>query len=221
MLSRRVRLLLLIGLTVALSPLALLAKDKDFVAPRAENANTYPSKDAHPKEKVTAAIDVYNSAPKDNIFITPYNQEGILPVFLIISNDGDQPITVNNMRVQLVTGKNTKLDGLTTDDVFRRVAHISGNSNAPVRVGPIPLSGNKNKKAQKEYEEIQNAKFEAQAVEPHTTKSGFIFFDVEGVKQPLDGSHIYLTGLRDASGAELMYFEIPVIASNAASTGAQ
>ncbi|MGB9253767.1 MAG: hypothetical protein WCC25_02925, partial [Candidatus Korobacteraceae bacterium] len=88
-----------------------------------------------------------------------------------------------------------------------------------VRVGPIPLSGNKNKKAQKEYEEIQNAKFEAQAVEPHTTKSGFIFFDVEGVKQPLDGSHIYLTGVRDARGTELMYFEIPVIPSNAASTG--
>ncbi len=212
-------MLLLIGLAVAFFPLALVAKDKDFVPPRAENANTYPSKDAHPAEKVTAAIDLYNTSPKDNIFITPYNQEGILPVFLIISNDGDQPITVNNMEVQLVTGRRAKLDGLTTDDVFRRVAHISGSSDAPVRVGPIPLSGNKNKKAQKEYEEIQNAKFEAQAVEPHTTKSGFIFFDVEGVKQPLDGSHIYLTGVRDARGTELMYFEIPVIPSNAASTG--
>lgn len=221
MFSRRVRLLLLIGLAVALFPLGVLAKDKDFVAPRAENANTYPSKDAHPTEKVTAAIDLYNTPPKDNIFITPYNQEGILPVLLVISNDGDQPITVNNMEVQLVTGRRARLDGLSTDDVFRRVAHIGGNSNAPVRVGPIPLSGNKNKKAQKEYEELQNAKFEAQAVEPHTTKSGFIFFDVEGVKQPLDGSHVYLTGVRDAGGAELMYFEIPVIPSNAATTGAQ
>jgi hypothetical protein len=216
MFSRRVRLLLL-GLTVAFFPLALLAKDKEFVPPRAENANNYPSKDAHPTEKVTAAIDLYNTSPKDNIFITPYNQEGILPVFLVISNDGDQPITVNNMEVQLVTGRRAKLDALTTDDVFRRVAHINGSSDAPVRVGPIPLSGNKNKKAQKEYEEIQNAKFEAQAVEPHTTKSGFVFFDVEGVKQPLDGSHIYLTGVRDAGGTELMYFEIPAIPSNAAS----
>jgi len=221
MLSCRVRLLLLIGLTITFSSLALIAKDKDFVPPHAENANTYPSKDAHPKEKVTAAIDLYNAPPKDSIFITPYSQEGILPVFLIISNDGDQPITINNMEVQLVTGRRAKLDGLTTDDVFRRVAHISGSSNAPVRVGPIPLSGNKNKKAQKEYQEIQNAKFAAQAVEPHTTKAGFIFFDVEGVKQPLDGSHIYLTGVRDAGGAEMMYFEIPVIPSNAASPGAQ
>lgn len=219
--SRRVPLLWLIGLTVAFSSLAALAKDKDFVPPRAENAGTYPCKDAHPTEKVTAAIELYNTSPNDNIFITPYNQEGILPVFLVISNDGDQPITVNNMEVQLVTGRNAKLDALTTDDVFRRVAHISANTNGPVRVGPIPLSGNKNKKAQKQYEEIQNARFEAQAVEPHTTKSGFVFFDVEGVKQPVDGSHIYLTGVRDAGGAELMYFEIPVTPSNAAATGGQ
>jgi len=220
MFSRRLPLLLSLGLTLALSPRILLAKDKDFVPPRAENANTYPSKDAHPAEKVTAAIDLYNTSPKDNIFITPYNQEGILPVLLVISNDGDQPITVNNMEVQFVTGTNTKLDALTADDVFRRVAHISGSTNPPPRLGPVPLSGNKNKKAQNEYQEIQSAKFEAQAVEPHTTRSGFIFFDVDGVKQPLDGAHIYLTGVRDAGGAELMYFEIPVIPSNATNPGA-
>ena len=60
------------------------------------------------------------------------------------------------------------------------------------------------------------AGFAAEAVEPHTTKSGFLFFDVLSVKQPVQGSHIYLTGLRDAGGNELMYFEIPVSPSNAA-----
>ncbi len=206
------------ALIVLFATLSLFAA-KDYVAPRAENANTYPSKDAHPNEKVTAAVDVYNSSPKDNIFITPYNQEGILPVFLVITNDGDHPITVNNMRAELVTAQRSKLEALTTDDVFRRVAHISGNSSAPQRAGPIPLPGNtKNKKAQKEGEEIAAANFAAEAVEPHTTKSGFLFFDVRDVKQPVDGSHIYLTGIRDAGGTELMYFEIPLIASNAADT---
>jgi hypothetical protein len=33
---------------------------------------------------------------------------------------------------------------------------------------------------------------------------------VSGVKQPVEGAHIYLTGVRDAGGSELMYFEIPV-----------
>ena len=66
------------------------------------------------------------------------------------------------------------------------------------------------------------ANFAAEAVEPHTTKAGFIFFDVMDVKQWALGSHIYLTGIHDASGNELMYFDIPVIQSNAAAaSGAQ
>ncbi len=44
---------------------------KEFVAPRPENANTYACKDAHPNEKVTAAIELYNAPPKSDIFITP------------------------------------------------------------------------------------------------------------------------------------------------------
>lgn len=220
MLSRRVCLLLILGVMVAFSSLTLGAS-KDFVPPRAENANTYTCKDTHASEKVTVAIDLYNTSPKDNIFITPYNQEGILPVFLVITNEGDQPIAVNNMRAQLVTASRAKMDALTTDDIFRRVAHISGSTTPPPRVGPIPLSGNKNKKAQKQYEEIISANFAARAVEPHTTKSGFLFFDVSDVKQPLEGAHIYLTGVRDAGGSELMYFEISVTPPNTAGAGSQ
>ena len=220
MLSRRSLQILTIGLSVALCSVALWAS-KDFVPPHAENANTYASKDAHPTEKVTAAIDLYNAAPKDQIFITPYVQEGILPVLLIVSNDGDQPISMNNLRAELVTARNTKLEALDIDDVFRRVAHISGSTTPPPRLGPIPLGGNKNKKVQKQYEELLSARFAAEAVEPHTTKSGFLFFDIAGVTQPLAGAHIYLTGMRDAGGSELMYFEIPVVPSNAAGTGGQ
>lgn len=201
--------MLALGLAVTGSCLALWAA-KEFVMPQAQNANTYALKDAHPTEKVTAAIELYNTSPKDQIFITPYNQEGILPVFLVVSNEGNQPISINNMQAELVTASRAKLLSLTTDDIFRRVAHIQGSSTPAPRVGPLQLGGNKNKKAQKEYSEILAARFEAQAVEPHTTKSGFLFFDVEGVKQPVDGSHLYLTGIRDAGGAELMYFDIPV-----------
>src|SRR5215467_2798254 len=68
---------------------------KDFVMPHAESASTYPNKDSHPGEKITAAVDVYNTAPKDEIFVTNYAQEEILPVFLVITNDGDKPISVN------------------------------------------------------------------------------------------------------------------------------
>ena len=194
---------------------------KEFVPPKAENANTYPSKDAHTNEKVTVAVDVYNSAPKDDIFITHYSQEGILPIFLVITNDGDQPIRLKGMGAQLVTARRAKLEALEVEDVFRRVAHIQGSSN-PRQVGPITLpGGNKNKKAQQQLDEIARAHFAAEAVEPHTTRSGFLFFDVENVQQPVAGAHLYLTGVRDDRGNELMYFEIPLISANAANPGGQ
>lgn len=217
MLCSRFRVSLTVILIASFS-IALWA-GKEFVPPKAENANTYPSKDAHPNEKVTVAVDVYNSAPKNDIFITHYSEEGILPVLLIITNDSDQPIRVKNMVAQLVTGRRAKLEALEVDDVFRRVAHIQGQSN-PRTVGPITLpGGNKNKKAQQQYDEITRAHFAAEAIEPHSTRSGFLFFDVFNVKEPVAGSNLYLTGMHDNSGTELMYFEVPLISTNAAHPG--
>ncbi len=209
--------LVLLTLALILAGTSLWAF-KEFVAPRPESADTFPSKDAHPMEKVTAAVDIYNTAPKDDIFGTKYVQEGILPVLLIITNSGDQPILMTKMNAELVTASRSKLQWLSVDDVFRRVAHIKASGTTPPRIGPIPLpTGAKNKKAQQQYQELSKAAFIAEAVEPHTTKSGFLFFDIQGIKSPVAaGGHIYLTGIRDSTGNELMYFEIPVIAENAA-----
>ena len=178
------RIALFTAALVASSSVLLWAA-KEFVPPKAADANTYSSKDAHPNEKVTVAIDVYNAPPRDDIFVTRYNQEGILPVFLVITNDGDQPITLKGMRAQLVTAGRAKLEALDVEDVFRRVAHIQGSSN-PQTVGPITFPrGMKNKKAQQQLDEITRAHFAAELVEPHATRSGFLFFDVENVKQPV------------------------------------
>jgi hypothetical protein len=37
-----------------------------------------------------------------------------------------------------------------------------------------------------------------------------MFFDVGGISSPLQGANIDVTGVTDAKGNELMYFEIPV-----------
>ena len=213
-------LLCLATLTIVFSSAALWGV-KDFVAPKASSASAYACKDTHPTEHVAAAVDVYNTSPKADIFITHFSDEGILPVFLVITNDGDQPIALNNMQAEMVTARRIKLEALDVDDVLRRVAHIKGNSTNPnPHAGPIPLpGGTKNKRAQQQYAEITGAKFTAAAVEPHSTQSGFLFFDVLGVSQPVDGAHLYLTGIRNSNGNELMYFEISLTPSNAAAPG--
>ncbi len=210
------RRLLPVALFCLLVAVAQLWGFKDFVMPHAENAATYPSKDAHPTEKVTAAIDVYNTSPKDDIFGTNYVQEGILPIFLVITNDGDKPISVTKMQAQLVTSNRAKLDNLSVDDVMRRVAHVNVSSTNPGRVGSIPIPGSavKSKKAQQQLAELNRARFGAFAVEPHSTQAGFLFFDIQDVRNPVQGAHLYLYGLRDAGGNELMYFDIAVQPSN-------
>jgi hypothetical protein len=185
---------------------------KDFVMPKAENASTYASKDSQSNEKITVAIDLYNTAPKDEVFNTHYVQEGILPVFLVITNDGDKPISVTKMGSELVTATRAKLEALGADDVVRRVAHVNASSTNPGHAGSIPIPfGNKNKKAQQQLDEINRARFSAYAVEPHSTQSGFLFFDIQDVRNPTQGAHIFLSGVRDAHGNELMYFDIPVV----------
>ena len=51
--------------------------------------------------------------------------------------------------------------------------------------------------------------YQAIVVEPHTTRAGFLFYDIQGLSNPLVGAKLYLRMLRAADGHELFYFEIP------------
>src|SRR5207302_7988492 len=181
---------------------------KEFVKPVANAAKSYPAHDEHPKEGVTVAIDPYDMADKAQIFSVNYREQDILPVFLVVTNDGDQPVTLNDVKAQLVTLNRTKLSPASTDDLYRRLSHPA-RSDTPY---PLPLPRKKVKGAvsKKALDEINSAQFGAKAVEPHTTQSGFLFFDVSGISTPLAGANFYLSGMHDASGGELMYFEIPL-----------
>jgi hypothetical protein len=51
--------------------------------------------------------------------------------------------------------------------------------------------------------------FRALVVEPHSTRAGFLFYDVSGLDHPLEGAKLRLRTLRDADGTALFDFEIP------------
>src|SRR5512146_2431892 len=97
---------------------------KEFVAPRAFHAKTYPARDEHPAEWITVAIDPYDMPDKAAVFSVPYKEHGILPVHLIVSNDGDQPVELTRMKVQLVTVNRSKISPASDDDLYRRIAHL-------------------------------------------------------------------------------------------------
>jgi hypothetical protein len=185
---------------------------KEFVMPKAEAARTYPAHDDHPTEKVAIAVDPYDMPDKAHVFRVDYAEYGYLPVFLVVTNDSDQPVALSSMKPQLVTKDRLKLYPATPDDLMRRMSRPSRNDRPGVQL-PIPLPKSKKVKgavSREAQDEINLAQFGARSVEPHSTASGFLFFDVSDTSTPLAGANFYITGVRDAGGNELMYFEIPM-----------
>lgn len=194
------------GALLGLPVLCLQAKE--FSMPKVQPAFSYPAHDHHGDENVTVALDPYDTPAKANIFVVNYRDHDLLPVFLVITNDGDNPVEVSDMQAQLVTASRTKLSPATADDILRRISHPhASGSRSPL---PFPTKKVKGAVSSTERNEIENAQFKAKAVEPHSSQAGFLFFDISDLANPLPGSEFYLTGLRDASGHALMYFDVPL-----------
>ena len=63
--------------------------------------------------------------------------------------------------------------------------------------GPLPPIHTKPKGSNKEIEQdFDTFEYSALVVEPHTTRAGFLFYDVSGLSHPLVGAKLYL---RDAA----------------------
>ena len=185
---------------------AVLAS-KNFVKPVAKTAINYPAHDFHREEKVAIAADPYDTPEKAKIFSINFAEHDYLPIFFVVTNDGDQPVSIANMEITLTTANHSKLTPITSDDLYRRLS----NPQANTRPSPLPLPHKvKGAVSKKELDEIESSQFAAKAVEPHSTQSGFMFFDVGGIHSPLKDANIDVTGINDAKGNELMFFEIPM-----------
>jgi hypothetical protein len=209
--TRRLLLVALV-ITAVLLPIANRAfgKDKIFSLPRAFNAKTYPAHETHDDEKFSIAADPYDMPEKTvGVFTVDYKKEGLLPIFLIFSNDGDGAVSLAGMRVTLVTRKRTKISPAETDDIYRRISKQTVRGDEPQR--PFPLPKRKSTTISREArEEVKDSQFMARAVEPHGNQSGFLFFDVDDIESPLAGAKLVITGLADSKGHDLFYFEIPM-----------
>ena len=193
----------------AIAGFAVCLAAKDFMKPAAQPAKTYPAHDDHSDEKVAIAADPYDTPDKAKIFTVNFHDHGFLPIFFVVTNDGNQPLSIANMQVTLTTANRDKLTPASSEDIYRRLTNPRANTEPPLPI-PIPHKNVKGGISQKERDQIESSQFAAKAVEPHSTQSGFLFFDVEGIPAPLADARIYVSGVNDAKGTELMYFEIPM-----------
>jgi hypothetical protein len=204
-LTRKLRSGVVLAVLLCLAAVNLVLA-KEFVKPTAKPAATYALHDRHSDEGVAVGIDPYDDAVKAEIFNVKWAEQGFLPIFLVVTNDGDQPISLSSLQAQLITSHRDKISAATNDELYRRLAHP--NASRPKYPLPFPRTTVKGAVGKKALDEMDAAQFTAKAVEPHSTQSGFVFFDVSGISSPMEGGRFYLTGLRDAKGGELLYFEI-------------
>ena len=110
----------------------------------------------------------------------------MLPVFFVITNDGDQPIRWSDMKAQLKTKDRSKLIPATEDDLLRRLSHPSRTTGSYAADSAAQERG-KGRSEPKDLDEIERA-VRGEGRGAAQLAGGFLFFDVADIPNPLAGA---------------------------------
>jgi hypothetical protein len=198
------------GLPLLALCLALPAAASDHSPPPIQPASSFAAVEVHDNEKVAIAVEPYDTREKESIFRIDYLGHGVMPVRLIVTNNGDKPISLRDARILFITAGGDKIQAAEPDDVERLMTRTEREGKKLPLPGPIPSIKMKPKASNQDIErDFDTFEYEALVVEPHSTRAGFLFYDVSQLDHPLRGAKMHLRKLRDADGNELYYFEIP------------
>jgi hypothetical protein len=177
--------------------------------PPARDATAYPAVDLHTKEQVAIAAEPFDTAEKCKIFQVDYLKYRFLPIRIIVTNTGDHPISLRDARIFFISSTGDRVPAADPVDVERRVKPKDSRGR-DIPVGPIKVHTKGSASDEKIEADFDHFEYAALAVEPHTTRAGFLFYDMQGLGDtPLHGGKLVLRELRDAGGNELFFFEIP------------
>jgi hypothetical protein len=190
--------------------LALPATAADHAPPPVQPATTFPAVEVHADEHVAIAVEPYDTKERESIFRVDYIEHGVMPVRLIVTNMGDRPISLRDARILFETANGDRIQAAEPEDVERLMTKKERQGTKIPMPGPIPPIHTKPKGSNSQIEQdFSTFEYSALAVEPHTTRAGFLFYVIEGLSHPLQGAKLYVRAIRDADGNELFYFEIP------------
>ena len=182
----------------------------DHVPPSVQPATSFAAVEVHADEKVAIAAEPYDTKEKESIFRVDYLAHGVMPVRLIVTNNGDKPISLRDARILFETPAGDRIQAAEPEDVERLMTRREREGGKIPMPGPIPSIKLKPKASNKDIEaDFNTFEYGALVVEAHTTRAGFLFYDVSELDHPLKGAKMYLYKLRKADGGELLYFEIP------------
>ncbi len=143
----------ILSVFLAASTLPLYAAD----LPPAKAATDYPAVDNHAKEQVAIAAVPFDTAQDCKIFQVDYLKYRFLPIRIIVTNNGDRPISLRDARIFFISANGDRIPAAEPEDVERRVSARDSrgrdipsapSSSTPkatpptARLKPISTSGN-------------------------------------------------------------------------------
>ncbi len=190
--------------------LCLSARGADHrSAPPAKPAATYPANDTHPAEHLTIAVDPCDDPKLCSFFRLPYLQHGLLPIRVILTNDGDRALQLDDARFQFLSAAGDTLPAANEDDINRRIFTL--RSTQPIRIPLIPIPIHRTPIDKKIAQDDDDFGFQGTIVNAHTTLAGYLFYDIKGLDDPaLRGASLYIKEIHTLDGKqELFAFTIP------------
>jgi hypothetical protein len=75
--------------------LALPVTASDRTPPPVQPATSFPAVEVHQQEHVAIAAEPYDTREKESIFRVDYLSHDVMPIRLIVTNQGDRPISLD------------------------------------------------------------------------------------------------------------------------------
>ncbi len=197
------RLVLFTSIAAGLAGNNLQAADKEAPKLTVGPAASYAAHQT--ASQVTIGADVYVADEKARPVFGKHNPYGlgVLPVLVVIQNDGKKTIRVDQVRVEYVTPGGDKVEATPAQDV----KFVQGPDRPQLITGPTGSAKIRKHKNPLDAWAIEGRAFAAKMIPPGQSASGFFYFQTGFQRR----SRLYLTGLREAdTGTELFYFEIPL-----------
>lgn len=186
---------------------------RDFAMPPLVPATGMAARDEHRDERLTLAADAYDTPRKASLFHPRMLDHSVLPILIVFTNDSDRAVLLGNARFQLVTRDRAKAEPFSLDDLRRALTSVRAPGSRTEDSVPYPVPGKNSVHgglSAQDVEQLRSASFTADRIAPHSSRQGFLFFDVTGLDDPAQGARLFVTGVTDSGDRELMYFEVPL-----------
>ena len=174
-------------------------------------ATAFAAVETHDDEKVAIAAEPYDTREKEAIFRVDYLSHGVMPIRLIVTNNGDRPISLRDARILFYTAAGDKIQAAEPEDVERLMTRKEREGGKDPHARPrCPPSSSSPRPATRRSSRTSTPSSTApwsSSRTPPAPASSSTTSPTSTIRCKAPSLH--LRKLRDADGNELFYFEIP------------